>query len=172
MTIAAVFTLVAGLVVGWLAQRSRLCFVGGLRDWILVRDTALLKGVLAFALTAWIAFPIASRVAERVALPLPAMGGAQNGPSALAYTVASVEVAPSATAPANSAAPGIPLAVLLFLGGLGLGVFSVLAGGCPLRQHVLAGQGRGSALGYLAGFYAGALVFEAWILPLLGQIVK
>src|SRR5205814_8521445 len=34
------------------------CFVGGIRDFVLVRDTYLIKGLLAFAITAWIAFPI------------------------------------------------------------------------------------------------------------------
>jgi uncharacterized membrane protein YedE/YeeE len=54
---AAIATLVAGLVVGYLAQRSRLCFVGGIRDFVLIRDTYLLKGLAAFGLTAWVAFP-------------------------------------------------------------------------------------------------------------------
>lgn len=56
---AAIATLIIGLIFGYLGQRSRLCFVGGIRDYILVRDTYLLKGLLAFALTAWIAFPLA-----------------------------------------------------------------------------------------------------------------
>jgi hypothetical protein len=45
---AAVATLVIGVVLGYLGQRSRMCFVGGIRDFILVRDTYLLKGLLAF----------------------------------------------------------------------------------------------------------------------------
>lgn len=55
---AAVATLVIGLILGYLGQRSRMCFVGGIRDFILVRDTALLKGLIAFGLTAWLAFPL------------------------------------------------------------------------------------------------------------------
>ena len=57
---AAVATLVIGLVLGYLGQRSRMCFVGGIRDFILVRDTALLKGLIAFGLTAWVGFPLAA----------------------------------------------------------------------------------------------------------------
>jgi uncharacterized membrane protein YedE/YeeE len=57
---AAAATLVIGLVVGYLGQRSRMCFVGGIRDFILVRDTALLKGLVAFGLTAWLLFPLAA----------------------------------------------------------------------------------------------------------------
>jgi len=59
---AAVATLVIGAILGYLGQRSRMCFVGGVRDFILVRDTALLKGLAAFGLTAWIAFPLAGLV--------------------------------------------------------------------------------------------------------------
>lgn len=42
----------AGLLVGVLAQRSRLCFVGGLRDFIMFRDTYLLTGMITIFLTA------------------------------------------------------------------------------------------------------------------------
>ncbi len=40
-------SLVVGLVIGFLAQRSRFCTVGAVRDLILVRDTYLLNGVIA-----------------------------------------------------------------------------------------------------------------------------
>lgn len=56
-------TLAIGVVLGYLGQRSRLCFVGGLRDFILVRDTRLLKGLVGFTLTAWVVFPAAALVA-------------------------------------------------------------------------------------------------------------
>ena len=59
---AAVATLVIGVILGYLGQRSRMCFVGGIRDFILVRDTYLLKGLIAFGLTAWLAFPLAGLV--------------------------------------------------------------------------------------------------------------
>ena len=55
----AIATLVTGLVIGYLAQRSRMCFVGGIRDYILVRDTALLKGLVAFGVTAAVSFAVA-----------------------------------------------------------------------------------------------------------------
>lgn len=44
----------AGVLVGILAQRSRLCMVGGIRDFILFRDTHLLIGFGAILLTALI----------------------------------------------------------------------------------------------------------------------
>jgi uncharacterized protein len=55
---AAIATLVIGVIIGYLGQRSRMCFVGGIRDFILVRDTYLLRGLIAFGLTAWLAFPL------------------------------------------------------------------------------------------------------------------
>src|SRR5262245_65090059 len=66
---AAIATLVAGLVVGYLGQRSRMCFIGGIRDFILVRDGYLLRGLIAFGLTAWLTFPV-----------MAAVGGASVGP--------------------------------------------------------------------------------------------
>jgi YedE family putative selenium metabolism protein len=41
-------SLVVGLVVGVLAQRTRMCFVGGWRDLLMVRDTYLFGGIAAF----------------------------------------------------------------------------------------------------------------------------
>ena len=45
-------SLIAGLVIGALAQRTRLCFMGAWRDLFLLKDTQLLSGVLAFFLGA------------------------------------------------------------------------------------------------------------------------
>jgi len=47
-------SLVGGLIIGFLAQRTRFCTVGSLRDIILMRDTHLFSGVLAFIITAFI----------------------------------------------------------------------------------------------------------------------
>jgi len=69
---AAITTLIIGIVLGYLGQRSRMCFVGGVRDFVLVRDTYLLRGLIAFALTAWVAFPLVGLfVGSR---PLPPVG--------------------------------------------------------------------------------------------------
>jgi uncharacterized membrane protein YedE/YeeE len=132
---AALATLVIGVILGYLGQRSRMCFVGGIRDFILVRDTYLLRGLIAFGLTAWLAFPLAGLVA-----------GVHPRPSGVsdAITVA-----------------------LTIVGGFGVGYFSTLANGCPLRQHVLAAQGVKSSITYLAGFFIGALIFHLWVAPFL-----
>lgn len=47
-------SLVVGLVIGFLAQRSRFCTIGAIRDTILLRDTRLLYGVIALIIAAFI----------------------------------------------------------------------------------------------------------------------
>lgn len=136
---AAVASLLVGVALGYLGQRSRMCFVGGIRDFMLVRDTALLKGLAAFALTAWVAFPLAAVVT----------GSAPGG---------------------RDLADALTL-LLTIAGGFGVGYVSTLANGCPLRQHVLAAQGVTSSLSYLAGFFAGAVVFHVWVAPALFRLL-
>jgi len=47
-------SLAAGLLVGFFAQRSRLCFAGGIRDVILIRSGHLVKGFIAVSILALI----------------------------------------------------------------------------------------------------------------------
>ena len=49
-----ILSLAAGLIIGALAQRTRMCFVGGWRDLFLVKDTYLFSGILAAFLGALI----------------------------------------------------------------------------------------------------------------------
>jgi putative membrane protein len=49
---AVIVSLVAGLIVGGLAQYTRLCMVGGIRDFILFRETRLLIGFVAILVAA------------------------------------------------------------------------------------------------------------------------
>jgi uncharacterized membrane protein YedE/YeeE len=109
---AALATLVLGFVIGYLGQRSRLCFVAGYRDLFLTRDTSLLKGVVgAFlgALGGFILFKFfgGSIVGFPMLLKTPEL----DSMSAWLITI---------------------------VGGLGVGFLGVLAGGCPFRMHVLA----------------------------------
>ena len=45
---------VMSVFIGYLAQRSRMCFVAGVRDYILVRDRELLYGMFTFIVTIWV----------------------------------------------------------------------------------------------------------------------
>ena len=141
--VTAVVTLSTGLLVGYIAQRSRMCFIGGLRDWLLVRDLELLWAVAGFIGAAYLAFPILG------ALGLPVWGSGD---------------------PTIAAGAGTPL--MAMTAGLALGGFATLSHGCPLRQHVLAAQGSGDAWYWLAGFYLGAPLYYLLVWPLLAPLIS
>jgi uncharacterized protein len=141
MTVSLV-SLGVGLIVGYLGQRSRMCTIGGLRDYVLVRDTGLLKGVGALLLTSWVAFGVLHAIAGSSLDRLWAAGTTPSGMWAV---------------------------VAVLVGGLLLGFFATLSGACPLRQHVLAGQGRIGAWSFLAGFYLAGVVYTSWLEPHIGS---
>ncbi len=143
--IVSLSSLGLGLVVGYLGQRSRMCTIGGLRDFVLVRDTGLLKGVAAMLVAAWVAFGA-----------LRVIAGSDAGFGLIA----------SGTTPS-----GLRAVAAILVGAMVLGFFATLSGACPLRQHVLAGQGRIGAWSFLAGFYIAAVVYTSWISPHIGSWV-
>ncbi|MCK4777734.1 MAG: YedE-related selenium metabolism membrane protein [Actinomycetia bacterium] len=51
MVAPIIFSIVAGLLVGVIGQRSRFCTIGGIRDFILFKDTHLLTGLIVLFLT-------------------------------------------------------------------------------------------------------------------------
>jgi uncharacterized membrane protein YedE/YeeE len=143
--IVSVSSLALGLLVGYLGQRSRMCSIGGLRDYVLVRDTGLLKGAIALLITTWVAFAVVRLVTTTTA---------GNGLIAAGTT-------PS----------GLRAVIAIVVGAVVLGFVATLSGACPLRQHVLAGQGRVGAWAFLAGFYIAAIVYTSWISPSIGSWV-
>ncbi|MGI8563194.1 MAG: transporter [Candidatus Dormibacter sp.] len=149
----AIATLVLGLLIGYVGQRSRMCFIGGVRDFMLVRDGELLKGLLAFFVTAWTAFAVAGLMG------LLGDGWSRGGLSVAAagWTVGLL-------------AQGWMLAIAV-VAGFAVGLFSVFANGCPFRQHVLAAQGDGNAALYLAGFYGGILIYGLVLVRLASRLL-
>jgi hypothetical protein len=143
--IAMLSSLGLGLVVGYLGQRSRMCSIGGLRDYVLVRDTGLLRGAAALLVTAWIAFSLVRIVSD----------------SDVSHGLIAAGTTPS----------GFWAVVAIGAGAIVLGLFATFSGACPLRQHVLAGQGRVGAWSFLAGFYLMAIVYTSWIAPSIGSWV-
>jgi hypothetical protein len=143
--IVSISSLALGLVVGYLGQRSRMCSIGGLRDYVLVRDTGLLKGAAALLVTSWVGYGI-----------VRIFSGSDIGHGLIA----------AGTTPSDAAA-----VAAILVGAIVLGVFATLSGACPLRQHVLAGQGRVGAWAFLAGFYLAAIVYTSWISPSIGNWV-
>lgn len=153
----------SGITIGFLAQRSRICFIAGLRDFILVRDRELLNGLFSFLATVWILTSALYALGVlRSGIPEFGDGGAplrivspQRG--GLAESLKTMRLLGDTPVPLWSFFH--PFFYVTLGGGFLLGVLSVQAGGCVLRQHVLAVQGDRDSLWYLAGFYAASPVF-------------
>ncbi|MBR7146252.1 MAG: YedE-related selenium metabolism membrane protein, partial [Oscillospiraceae bacterium] len=125
---AIIISLAAGLIVGALAQRTRLCMVGGIRDIILFRETKLLLGFVAVFVGCLVCNLILTGVTEGVYFKTGFEGQA----------VAHVD------------------GLWNFLGMLLVGFASALLGGCPLRQLVLSGEGSSDSFVTVLGLTVGA----------------
>jgi uncharacterized protein len=164
----ALVSLVLGLILGYLAQRSRICFIGGLRDFVLVRDTDLLKGAVAFFITAWLAFSVAGAL-HLVDLRPPVYSGTSPLPAQTLAGQQSILPTP-ANSPGAIPRTSVTAMVVAVAAGLILGLFSTLANGCPTRQIVLAAQGLRDSRFYLSGFFIGVIVYNLVTKPLLARI--
>jgi hypothetical protein len=154
-----------GFLTGFLAQRSRMCFVAGLRNWILVRETELLAGLFAFLATVWVltsalsALGLLHQGVPEFAAGDPGGEAMPAGESRAAVVAAAFLVHPGAALlPRLSSLIGNFFFATL-AGGFLIGVISVIAGGCVLRQHVLCAQGERNSLFYLVGFYGATIVY-------------
>ena len=114
--------LLAGLAVGIIAERTRLCMAGGIRDMILIRDFTLITGFAAIFV-----FSLA--------------GNLIAGSFHLGF----------ADQPVSHSAH-----LWNFLGMVAVGLGSVMLGGCPLRQLILAGEGSGDSAIAVLGMLIGA----------------
>lgn len=115
-------SLPAGLLVGALAQKSRLCMAGGIRNWLLFKDTYLLSGFLTILIVV---------IAGNLFFGTFNLGF-QNQPIAH-----------------NDG-------LWNFLGMTLVGWGSILLGGCPLRQLIMAGEGNTDAAIATLGMLVGA----------------
>ncbi|MCR4963268.1 MAG: YedE-related selenium metabolism membrane protein [Firmicutes bacterium] len=114
--------LLIALVVGFLAQKSRLCMVGGIRDLILFKSFHLLVGFIAILVTVVIGNLILQKFSWGFAMqPIAHSNHLWN-----------------------------------LLGMVLVGWGSVLLGGCPLRQLILAGEGNGDSAVTVFGMIIGA----------------
>ena len=117
-----VASLAAGLIVGILAERSRLCMAGGIRDIFLIRDFTLILGFVAIFIAALIGNLIVGSFS---------FGFADQPVSHDKH-------------------------LWNFLGMMVVGLGSVMLGGCPLRQLILAGEGSGDSVSAVLGMLFGA----------------
>ena len=125
---AVAISLIAGLVVGALAQRTRLCMVGGIRDVVLFREPKLLMGFGAILVSALVCNLILNGVGEATFFHL----GFKGQP--IAHT------------------DGLWNCLGMLLVGFGC----VLLGGCPLRQLVMSGEGNSDSAVTVLGLIVGA----------------
>ena len=121
--------LIIALVCGALAQRARLCMVGGIRDLVMFKDAKLLYGFVAI---------FAVILVGNIAL------GNFTGFSTLSQPIAHSSH------------------VWNFLGMVIVGWGSVLLGGCPLRQLILAGEGNADSAITVFGMIVGAAFAHNW----------
>jgi uncharacterized membrane protein YedE/YeeE len=142
MEIYVIATLVVGFIAGFLGQRSRMCFVGGIRDLYLIKSTYLFKGLIGFIIAAFIGYIIFN---YGIAFPWFLEKGALTAIAGAACT------------------QGLAALILAIIGGFGIGLFSVLSGGCPFRNTIMTGEGSKSSLVYLVGFFVGAVIFHLFI---------
>jgi hypothetical protein len=158
---------VIGIIVGFLAQRSRMCFVAGFRDYLLVRDKELLLGLFTFLVTIWMLTSI-----------LYSMNILKKGIPEYGDIVvrSQVEIAMNGLNVKHTKlfgdGPGISSLLNNFLiislcGGWLMGILSTFVGGCVLRQHVLFAQGNIDSFYYLIGFYCAVLVYYNFLAKFL-----
>lgn len=120
-------SLLAGILAGIAAQRTRLCTMGGIRDLFLFKDTTLITGFVGIFIAVLIGniilgkFHLGFVIGEGVGQPIAHTDGVWN-----------------------------------FIGMLVVGLGSVLLGGCPLRQLILAGEGNSDSAAAVLGVLAGA----------------
>ena len=116
-------SLIGGLVFGAFAQKSRMCFAGGIRDVILMKNFDLLT-IIGSLFVVMLIFNIAT---GRFVLGF-------NTPGIIAHSEHLWNI----------------------LGMYAVGFAAVLAGGCPLRQLILAGQGSSDSAVTVLGLFVGA----------------
>jgi YedE family putative selenium metabolism protein len=123
-----IISLAAGLIVGALAQRTRLCMVGGIRDIVLFKEFKLILGFVAIFASTLVFNLILTGVTDGTYFTL----GFADQP--IAHT------------------DGLWNALGMYLTGFAC----VLLGGCPLRQLVLAGEGNTDSAVTVLGLMVGA----------------
>jgi uncharacterized membrane protein YedE/YeeE len=142
-----IVTLLLGLLIGWLGQRSGFCSIGGFRDFFMWKHTRLLYGYIALIVGAfigylvfWLITPSAFEnffwLLHKGLMPVP------GAPASLTVTA---------------------YIVLAIIGGIAVGLIGVLLGGCPLRQVVMTSEGNIKSLVFVVGMCIGAVVYTAWI---------
>ena len=118
-----ILSLIGGLIFGAFAQKSRMCFAGGIRDVILMKNFDLLTVIVGLFAVMF----VYNLVSGNFVLGF-------NTPGVIAHSEHLWNI----------------------LGMYAVGFAAVLAGGCPLRQLILAGQGSSDSAVTVLGMFVGA----------------
>ncbi|MGV8057934.1 MAG: YedE family putative selenium transporter [Smithellaceae bacterium] len=132
--------LAAGIIIGFIAQKTRMCFAGGWRDIFLVRDFYLFSGIAAFFAGALFTNYLTGNFASGLY-----HWGFENQPIAHNNHLWN------------------------FLSMSLVGLAATLLGGCPLRQMVLASEGDTDAGITFLGLAAGAAFAHNFLLASSAQ---
>lgn len=155
--IIPIITLALGFLIGYLAQRSGFCSIGGWRDLFMFKHTRLFFGYMALIAGGilgyfifWLIIPAAfpgfywAITAETPLTPIP---GAPPNLEILSYIV------------------------LAIIGGFGMGIVGVLLGGCPLRQIVMSSEGNLKSVFFVLGLIVGAIIFHSITIEIVWLIM-
>ena len=122
-----ILSLIGGLLFGALAQKSRMCFAGSIRDVILMKNFDLLTVIIGL---------FAVMLVYNIAMGKFVLGF--DTPGIIAHSDHLWNI----------------------LGMYAVGFAAVLAGGCPLRQLILAGQGSSDSAVTVLGLFFGAALLS------------
>jgi len=142
-------SLAVGLFIGFVAQRTRFCTMGGWRDLIMIKDTYLFLGLIGLFVGTLVANYMLGFFGD---------GGVTTSTGTVSYRwgFTSQPIA----LPGVDADGGIRWTDFLWsAGGMALlGLAAVLAGGCPLRQLIMSGEGDTDAGITVVGMLVGSAV--------------
>lgn len=135
--------LLAGLIIGFLAQRTRFCVIGAVRDLMLIRYGEFLWGIAAMAVTAGVSYYLSGE-----------------------FTLKVFAMGPEAGVGFEQYLWGLLASVLT-------GLAFTLGGGCAGRQLFLSGEGDTDATIFIFGMFGGAALIHNFSLidrPACGSV--
>ncbi len=147
-----IVTLALGLIIGYLAQRSGFCSIGGMRDAMMFKHYRLLYGYLALIGTAAASYALFANVILPEAFPNWYWSATKPDP-----------LTPMPGAPGGLT--NSDYIILAVIGGFMLGLLGVILGGCPLRQTVMGAEGNLKSIFFIVGMCVGAILFHAYVAP-------
>ncbi|MCQ8893611.1 MAG: YeeE/YedE family protein [Methanolinea sp.] len=150
-------TLLLGVLIGYLAQRSGFCSIGGFRDFFLFRHTRILSGYLALIAFSFLGYLLFWTLT----------------PAAMEHFFWALTSGPLTPVPGAPAGLGLAASVMLaVIPGFLVGFICVLLGGCPIRQAVMTSEGNYKAAFFLLGMAVASPVFAAFVSGWVVLMVK